>query len=128
MTTVRYPGTSLVDALEEWQLVMRSMNRSPETIRTYSTSVTQLDKLTGSTITVDEVTPTLIRRYLTTILADKTAATAVTRWGGLLAFFKWCNAEGFCDPDPMTGVSRPAKPEQVVEILTDEQIRALLNT
>ena len=124
---VRFPATALIEALDEWSLVMRSLNRSPQTIKTYSASVLQLDKMVGSTITVDEVTPTLIRQYLTGVLETKSASTAVTRWGGLLAYFKWCTAEGFCEPDPMEGVSRPAKPELVVEVLTDDQIRALLD-
>jgi site-specific recombinase XerD len=124
---MQYPGTTLVDALDEWQLVMRSLNRSPETIRTYSTSVLQFDSHAGAP-TVDQVTPAMIRAYLTSVLADKTAATAVTRWGGLLAFFKWATAEGFCDVDPMHGVERPARPELAVDILTDDEIRALLNT
>jgi site-specific recombinase XerD len=88
--------------------------------------VLQLDAHTNGA-TVDQVTPSMIRGYLTGVLADKSAATAVTRWGGLLAFFKWATAEGFCDADPMQGVSRPTKPEQVVDILTDDQIRALLD-
>lgn len=123
---MKYPGTTLVDALDEWQLVMRSLNRSPETIRTYSTSVLQLDAHAHAP-TVDQVTPTTIREYLSSVLADKTASTAVTRWGGLLAFFKWATAEGFCEPDPMLGVSRPTRPELAVDILTDGQIRALLD-
>jgi site-specific recombinase XerD len=123
---MKYPGTSMVDALDEWQLVMRSLNRSPETIRTYSTSVTQLSAHARGP-TVDQVTPTTIREYLSSVLVDKSAATALTRWGGLLAFFKWATAEGFCDPDPMQGVSRPAKPDLAVDILTDDQIRALLD-
>ena len=96
-------------------------------MRTYSTSVVQLDAFANAP-TVDHATPTMIRGCLSSVLADKTATTAVTRWGGLLAFFKWATAEGFCDPDPMLGVSRPAKSETVVDILTDDQIWALLNT
>ena len=129
-----YPGTTLTDALDEWQLTMRSLNRSPETIRTYSAAVLQLDAFASSllpdvtaTMTVDNITSAIIRSYLSAVLELKTAATAVTRWGGLLAFFKWATAGGFCDPDPMLGVSRPSKPELAVDILTDEQIRALLN-
>lgn len=128
MGQIKYPGTTIVDALEEWQLVLRSLNRSPETIRTYSTSVIQFDAFAKGAVTVDEVTPALIRRYLTSVLADRSASTAVTRWGGLLSFFKWATGEGFCSPDPMQGVERPSRPEQVVDILTDEQIRALLDT
>ena len=122
---MQYPAVTLVDALDEWTLVMRSLNRSPETIKTYSTSVLQLDSYTSGA-TVDTITPAMIRGYLSSVLETKSPSTAVTRWGGLLAFFKWATAEGFCDPDPMSGVSRPAKPEQVVDILTDDQIRALL--
>lgn len=126
MSTPAFPGVSLADALADWQLVMRSLNRSPETVRTYSTSVVQLDQFAEGA-TVDEVTPRLIRRYLTSVLEAKSASTAVTRWGGLLAFFKWATAEGLTATDPMHGVERPAKPEQAVEMLTDEQIRRLLD-
>lgn len=122
-----YPATKISDALDEWQLVMRTLNRSPETIRTYSTSVRQLAAFVGPTVTVDTVEPSMIRRYLLTVLDRHTAATAVTRWGGLLSFFKWSTAEGFCAVDPMAAVDRPAKPELVVEILTDDQIHALLD-
>jgi len=127
MASPLYPTTKIHDALEEWQLVLRSLNRSPETIRTYSTSVEQLARFVGADVAVDEVTPAMIRRYLTSVLADRTPATAVTRWGGLLSFFNWCRVEGFWDPDPMQDVARPAKPELAVDILTDDQIHALLN-
>ena len=79
MSTPAFPGVSLSEALADWQLVMRSLNRSPETIRTYTTSVVQLDQFTNGGVTVDEVTPMLIRRYLTSVLEAKSASTAVTR-------------------------------------------------
>lgn len=121
-----YPGTKLADALDEWLLVLRSLNRSPETVRTYGTSVRQLIAFVDDTVTTDQVTASMIRRFLLTVLTERSPSTALTRWGGLLSFFKWATAEGFCATDPMRGVARPTTPEQVVDILTNEQIHALL--
>ena len=37
------PGVDLLDALDEWDLVMRQLNRSPATRKIYATAVRQLD-------------------------------------------------------------------------------------
>jgi hypothetical protein len=60
-------GIGLLDALDEWQLVLRSLNRSPATIETYSAAVTQFDghqRTRHRPITVDEVKPAHVRSYL----------------------------------------------------------------
>ncbi len=71
------PGVDLLEGLEEWDLVMRQLNRSPETRKTYATSVRQLhahqlahDRPTAT----DEITPFHIRSYLVAVL-DRTSAS-----------------------------------------------------
>lgn len=124
-------GVDLLDALEEWDLVMRQLNRSPQTRKTYAASVRQLHQHQldhdASTVT-DGVMPADIRRYLVDVLDRTSASTAVTRWGGLLAFFKWATAEGMCHGDPMADVERPQRPELLTPVLTDDEIRAMLDT
>jgi hypothetical protein len=75
-------GVELVDAVDEWVLVLRSLNRSPETIKTYSTAVQQLDahqRVHECPTTVDEIKPTHVRSYLVVVLDTTSASTAVTR-------------------------------------------------
>ena len=47
----------------------------------------------------------------------------MTRWGGLLAFFKWATGERLCDGNPMADVERPQRPELLTPILTDAELR-----
>ncbi len=52
----------------------------------------------------------------------------MTRWGGLLAFFKWATAEGLCLADPMVDVERPQRPELLTPVLSDDELRAMFAT
>lgn len=69
-----------------------------------------------------------IRSYLVDVLDRTSASTAVTRWGGLLAFFKWATSEGLAAADPMTDVDRPQRPELLTPVLTDDEVRAMFDT
>jgi hypothetical protein len=76
------PGVELLDALDEWDLVMRQLNRSPETRKIYCTAVIQFDahqRGRKAPTTVDEITPGDIRAYLVAVLDRSSASTAVTR-------------------------------------------------
>ena len=125
------PGVELLDALDEWELVLRQLNRSPATLKIYSTAVRQLDerqRARGGPTTVDEIKPTHVRAYLLDVLDRTSASTAVTRWGGLLAFFKWATGERLCDGDPMADVERPQRPELLTPVLTDDELKAMFAT
>jgi len=125
------PGVELVEALDEWDLVMRQLNRSPETRKTYATSVRQLDahqRAHDRPTSTDQVTAFHIRSYLVDVLDRTSASTAVTRWGGLLAFFKWATSEGLTAADPMADVERPQRPERLTPVLTDDEVRAMFDT
>ncbi|WP_116998451.1 tyrosine-type recombinase/integrase [Desertimonas flava] len=124
-------GVELEDALDEWDLTLRQLNRSPETRKTYATSVVQLlehQRQRGVATTVDEISPADIRSYLVAVLERTSASTAVTRWGGLLAFFKWATVERLCAEDPMAGVERPQRPELLTPVLSDDELRQIFAT
>jgi site-specific recombinase XerD len=74
---------------------------------------------------MDEVKPAHIRSYLLAVLDRTSASTAVPRWGGLLAFFKWATGERLCDGDPMADVDRPQRPELLTPVLSDDDLRAM---
>src|SRR4051812_20683597 len=97
-------GVELLEALDEWDMTLRQLNRSPATRKIYATAVTQFDthqRARGGPTVVDQVKPTHVRSFLIDVLERTSASTAVTRWGGLLAFFKWATGERMCDGDPM---------------------------
>ena len=121
-------GIELLDAIDEWDLVMRQINRSEATRKIYATAVRQFEahqRARSGPTTVDEIKPSHIRSYLVTVLERWSASTAVTRWGGLLAFFKWAAAERLCASNPMAEVERPQRPELLTPILTDDELRAM---
>lgn len=111
--------------------MMRQLNRSTETRKTYATAVRQLhahQQAHGRPTATDEVTAFHVRSYLVDVLDRTSASTAVTRWGGLLAFFKWATSEGLRTGDPMADVERPQRPELLTPVLTDDELRAIFAT
>lgn len=125
------PGVDLLDGLDEWDVVLRSTNRSPATRKVYGTAVRQFAQHLaehGDPSTIDEIRPAHIRSYLVDVLDRTSASTAVTRWGGLLAFFKWATSERLCATDPMAEIDRPQRPELLIPVLTDEEIKAIFST
>jgi hypothetical protein len=54
--------------------------------------------------------------------------TALNRYRGLQAFFKWAVAEGELDACPMAGMNPPQIPDEPPPVLTDEELRRLLKS
>jgi integrase len=52
--------------------------------------------------------------------------TALNRYRGLQAFFKWAVAEGELAASPMAGMNPPQIPDEPPPVLTDEELRRLL--
>src|SRR5689334_8060461 len=128
MTTKRrrshtYPD--LPDALEEWLLVLRQERKSPATCKTYATAVRQLiehQQATGGSLALDEITPANVRAYLTAIADQHSASTALTRHGGLQAFWRWATIEFDVPANPMDRIGRPKVPEVVVPVLSEDDV------
>ena len=54
--------------------------------------------------------------------------TALNRYRGLQAFFKWAVAEGELDASPMAGMNPPHVPDEPPPVLTDDELRRLLKS
>jgi site-specific recombinase XerD len=122
----------LADAADEWDLAMRAANKSPATRKVYGTAVAQLATWLAergrADATTSDVTAGEVRGYLADVLARASDSTAITRHGGLQAFWKWCRQEGLAEDDPTAQVEKPRRSMPVVPVLREEQVKAILAT
>lgn len=109
-----------------WQLGLRAQRKSPQTLKAYGDGVRFY--LAWCT---QEGVPPLARSSLnlwTAHLLDAGAAasTARSRQLGVRRFTSWLAEEGEIETDPFLGIKSPKLDEQVIEPLTDTELRALL--
>lgn len=126
-------SATLADAADEWDLAMRAGNKSPATRKVYGTAVAQLDAwLTAQGrggLTVDQVSAHDVRGFLADVLARTSESTAITRYGGLQAFWKWAMREGLASQNPTDlPEGKPSRGTPAVPVLQDEDVRAVLAT
>jgi len=126
-------SASLEDAAEEWDLAMRAGNKSIATRKVYGTAVAQFDTwLAGqgrAGLMVDQVTPHDVRAFLADVLERTSESTAITRYGGLQAFYKWCRGEGLTETDPTDlPEGKPRRGQPTVPVLQEDDLRAVLAT
>jgi site-specific recombinase XerD len=96
-----------------------------KTISTYGEAVTQLiTHLTakGMPTDVSSINREHVESFIEHLLAEWTPSTAANRYGGLRAFFKWAVEDGEIKDSPMAKMRPPKVPEQVVPILTEQEI------
>jgi site-specific recombinase XerD len=62
------------------------------------------------------------------LLATRSPATAHNRFRAIQQFFRWLIEEGYLDVNPMATMKAPQLVEQPVEVLSENQLRALLAT
>lgn len=125
--TVPSPHNSLglMDLTDSWVRSLRAENRSERTIESYLLALRQLADHIGN-IPVSEVTPDDIRSFISLVLKHRASATARQRYASLKQFFKWAYEEEEISTDPMAKIRPPRVVEQPVEVLADDDIRALL--
>jgi site-specific recombinase XerD len=118
------------ELIPEWLLSLAAQNRSAGTRNTYRIAADQLAgylEAQGMPTAVAHVRREHIEAYLADLLArGRKAGTALTRYGGLQQFFRWCIEDGEITESPMRNMSRPMVPEQPVPVLSDDQLRDLL--
>ena len=115
--------------LESFRLALEAEDKSDKTIEAYSYGVTQLAEFLraeGRDDDVAQVTAGDVRRFLASLKDKVTPSTRYNRYSGCRQFFKWCAAEGEIDATPMANVRPPRVPELRTEMLTAEQMKALL--
>jgi integrase/recombinase XerC len=111
-----------------WLRSLRARNLSPATITVYEAAAGQLG---GHLAAADIVDVAAIRRqhiesYIGDLLATRSPATANNRYRALQQFFAWLVEEEEIETSPMARMRPPIVPEQPVQVLDDEALRALL--
>lgn len=108
---------------------LRASNLTAETIATYLASVERLaDFLADKGMPTDLAA--IRREHIEAFVEDQLArwspATAVNRYTGVRAFFKWAQEEGEIREHPMARMRKPRMPEQRPPMLSRDELRRLL--
>jgi site-specific recombinase XerD len=110
---------------------LRAEDKSERTVKSYTEAVRLFtDFLAGRDhpLTVEAITRDDVRAFVANQLDRWRPLTALNRYRGLQAFFKWAVAEGELDASPMAGMNPPQIPDEPPPVLTDEELRRLLKT
>ncbi len=106
-------------------------NLSKRTQETYGESVSQFIEFVGrqgAPLTPADITREHVQAFITELLERCKPATAHNRYRALNRYFRWLLEEGEIAASPMAKMHPPRIPEQTVEVLPDDKIRALLKT
>lgn len=115
--------------VRSWCRSLRARNLAQKTQRTYQQSAEQLGEwLAERDVAVAEIRPGDIEGFIAHLLDTRSAATASVRFRALQQFFGWLEAEGELDPSPMARLRPPMVPEAPVPVLSEPQMKALLDT
>nr|MBA3310587.1 tyrosine-type recombinase/integrase [Nocardioidaceae bacterium] len=116
----------LAALLDSWQLCLRAERKSPQTVKSYSTGVSQYLAWCRDS----DLPLVLDRRQLAGftdyVLDNAQPATARVRQLGVKRFSAWLVEEGEQVTDHLLGVKPPKLDTKVVEPLTETQIKAML--
>jgi len=117
------------DLIRDWTRVLSTENKSPKTIDIYTYAVRQYlhwaqehDRLTPP----ERVSRNDVRDFTGHMVTTRSAGTAANRYGGLQQFYRFLVIEDIIERSPFEGTSPPFRPEVPVDVLTLDQLRALL--
>ena len=112
-----------------FQRHLRAANRSPATIETYTQSAGQLARFLaekGMPTQADSIHREHVEAFIEHLLERWSPATAYNRYRGLQVFFSWLRDEGEIGESPMARMKPPILPEQPVPVLSETDLRRLL--
>jgi site-specific recombinase XerD len=122
-------GPTVSGLAPSFRYFCKASNYSPATVKIYTRGVDRLIRFLtdhGLSEQILDVQRSQIEQLLAEELEHHAPATAAALHRGLRAFFKWAESEGEVAQSPMLRVRPPRVPEQPVDVLTDDQVRSLL--
>ncbi len=111
--------------LAAYERALQARRRSKLTIQSYLEALGQLAAHAG-TSDVAALTTAEIESYLVAVIGAHSSATAANRYRSLRAFYNWCVGEEIIDKSPMARMHEPTVTDEAPEVLTDDQLKALL--
>jgi site-specific recombinase XerD len=125
------PADDLSAAIDSFLACCKSRNLSGCTISYYRYRLQAFKAFLAEnapTSAPEELTPNVIRDFLTFEAERNSAATANHSHVTLSAFFAFLGSEGFVQPNPMQNVEKPRRRKAVINTFTLEQVDAVLST
>jgi site-specific recombinase XerD len=116
--------------LPDWRRHLKAKNRTPATIASYARCGQNLAEwLTaqGMPTSVSSITREHLEAFFGDMLDRLSAATTAKHYRSLQQLFKWLLDDGEITRSPMERMSPPAVPEQPIPILTDDELKRLLD-
>jgi site-specific recombinase XerD len=121
----------LATLLPDWQIHLEAHRRQPRTVSSYLTVGRTFNAFlvaNGMPTKVSAITREHIEHYFADLHKRVAAATAAKHYRSLQQLFKFLIIDGEITNNPMERMSPPSVPEQPVPILTDAELRRLLDT
>jgi site-specific recombinase XerD len=110
---------------------LEASNRSPATVYTYVHGLEKFDRFLserGMPTAVTAITREHIEAFQAWMLETYKPASVRNRHQAVQAFFKWALEEGEITESPMRNMRPPQVPENPPPVLSDDQMRALLDS
>jgi len=135
ITPVQVPvvAGSLDSLLPSFDLSLRASRKAPKTRKNYLDAVKQLQAFLVASGMPTEVA-SIRREHVESFLVDleethgRSPSTVATRFRALQQLFRWLLEEGEIERSPMERMRPPAVPESPVPVMSEDDIRALLDT
>lgn len=129
--TDRLAPDDLAVLLPDWRVHLRAKNRSAATIASYL-NVGEKFRVylvaQGMPTAVSAIAREHIEHYLADMQGRLSPATVAKHYRSLQQLFVWLVDDGEISRSPMERMKAPAVPEQPVPVLTEDELRALLDT
>jgi integrase len=125
------PRAAWDGVLRDWAKNLKSENRSDNTIRLYSHAGVQLrDYLAdrGALVAPEHVDRAALVGFMAYMSETRAASTTNMTYRALQQLFGWLIREDEIDRSPMEKMRPPLVPETPAPVLTDDQLRAILQT
>jgi site-specific recombinase XerD len=117
--------------LPDWRTHLRARNVAPSTIASYLTVGENLRTwltAAGMPTTASGIAREHLEAFLAALSERVSPATVAKHYRSLQQLFRWLVEDGEIPRSPMERMRPPAVPEQPVDILTVDELRALLDT
>jgi site-specific recombinase XerD len=116
--------------LPDWRTHLRARNVAPSTIASYlrvGENLVGYLREAGMPTTAGAITRDHLEAFLAALMERVSPATVAKHYRSMQQLFRWLTEDGEIPRSPMERMRPPAVPEQPVDILTDDELRALLD-
>lgn len=113
--------------LPSWELSLRAERKSPATLKSYGDAVRAFLAWCQESDTAPVLTKPAVNGFVAYLLdSGRSASTARSRQLGVRRFSEWLTEEEEQATDPLIGLKAPKLDQQVIQPLSEDQVRALI--